>query len=139
MNQLEIDFNYLLFAWEDDSLDAQYYLDSDTGSVVLVQRDLEDLDELREDIELHPNRFLYVPKQNPEHIKLDLSDFIFTVSDANLKMLLQAAFDATNYFDSCKRILREHPTELARWEQWKSDAARERIRKWLAAHDLQAV
>jgi hypothetical protein len=139
MEQLEIDLNYLCWAWQDDSPDTAYYLDSDTGSVVLVQRDLEDLDELREEIELQPNRYLYVPKPDPLQPGLDLSDYIFTVGQPDLKQRLEVAQQGRDKFVSCKKILQEHPEELARWEKWQQDAIRERVRKWLHAHNLQAV
>jgi hypothetical protein len=139
VTKLEIDVNYLLFAWQDDSPDTAYYLDSDTGSVVLVQRDLEDLDELREEIELHPNRFIYVPKPDPLQPELDLSDYIFTVADPELKAQLEVAAEGRDKFGSCKRILSERPEELARWKSWQEAAVKERVRKWLAAHDLEAA
>jgi hypothetical protein len=139
MEKLEIDFEYLVFAWQDDSPDTAYYLDSDTGSVVLVQRDLDDLDELREEIELQPNRYLYVPKPDPLQPELDLSDYIFTVADENLRHQLETAAEGRDKFRTCKRILQENPDELARWERRRGDAVRERVRKWLYAHNVQPV
>jgi hypothetical protein len=139
MEQLQIDFEYLVWAWQDDSPDTAYYLDSDTGSVVLVQRDLDDLDELREEIELHPNRYLYVPKPDALQPELDLSDYIFTVTQPDLRQQLEVAEQGRDKFRSCKKILQEYPEELARWEKWQQDAIRERVRKWLHAHNLQAV
>src|SRR5690242_7555606 len=96
MNKLQIDMDYLLFAWQDDSPDTAYYLDTDTGSVLLVQRDLDDVDELRDEIELQPSRYLYVAKPNPDQPELDLSDFIYTVNDAHLKDLLSVAYESVN-------------------------------------------
>lgn len=137
MNEkIEIDWKYLVFAWQDSSPDAAYYFDAETGSVLLVQRDLDDIDELREEIELHPNRYLYLPKPANNRLELDLSDFVFTVSDQKLKSLLDVASEGSNKFSSCYKILSQHPEELARWEKWREDAARERARKWLAAHAI---
>jgi hypothetical protein len=138
MNKLQIDTDYLLFAWQDDSPDTAYYLDTDTGSVLLVQRDLDDVDELRDEIELQPARYLYVPKPNPDQPELDLSDFIYTVGDAHLKDLLSVAYEAPNKMQACKKIMSAHPAELQRWENWRRDAARERVRRWLAANNLEA-
>jgi hypothetical protein len=137
VEKLELDFEYLVFAWEDDSHDTAYYLDSETGSVVLVQQDLEDLDEIREEIELHPSRFLYVPKPDHDRLVLDLSDFIYTVADESLKKQLQTACEGTNKFHACTDILNKHPDEMQRWKKWRHDAARERARKWLTAHNIE--
>ena len=136
MNELEIDIDYLLFAWQDDSPDSAYYLDSDTGSVLLVQRDLDDLDGLRDEIELQPNRFLYVPKPDPEQVEFDLGDFIPTVADAHLKDILSMAFESPNKLAACKGLLAKHGDELQRWEKFRQDAVRERVRRWLAANNI---
>jgi hypothetical protein len=138
VDKLQIDMNYLLFAWQDDSPHASYYLDTDTGSVLLVQRDLDDLDELREEIELQPARYLYVPKPDVNQPELDLSDFIFTVADGHLRDLLSVACEGNNKLGSCRTILAEHSGELKRWEKWRQDAARERVRRWLAANNIEA-
>jgi hypothetical protein len=138
VNKLQIDMNYLLFAWQDDSPDTAYYLDSDTGSVVLVQRDLDDLDDLRDDIELHPNRYLYIPKPDPMQPELDLSDFIFSVADQHLKDLLSVACEGPNKMAACKKLLSAQGDELKRWEKWREDAARERVKRWLTVNNLEA-
>jgi Uncharacterised protein family (UPF0158) len=138
VEKLQIDMDYLLFAWQDDSPDTAYYLDSDTGSVLLVQRDLDDLDELRDEIETQPARYLYVPKPNHDQPELDLSDFIYTVADKHLQDLLSVAYEGINKLGGCKTILTGHAEELKRWEKWRQDAARERVRRWLAANNLEA-
>ena len=138
VHKLQIDLDYLIFAWQDESPDTAYYLDSDTGSVVLVQRDLSDLDDLRDEIELQPNRYLYVPKPSPEQVELDLTDFIYTISDAKLKSLLTVAFEGTNRLAACKTILKQQPAEAERWNQFRTQAVKERVRRWLAANNLEA-
>lgn len=139
MNKLQVDLEYLLFAWQDESPDSAYYLDSETGSVLLVQRDLDELDELKDAIELQPNRYLYVPKPDPSQLPMDLSDFIFTVADRHLKDLLSVAYEGTNRLAACKSILAKQPDELKRWEAFRKDAVRERVRRWLAANDIEAA
>ncbi len=138
MNKLQLDQEYLIFAWQDDSPDTAYYLDSDTGSVLLVQRDLDDVDELRDEIELQPARYLYVPKADPNEVVLDLSDFIFTVADEKVKGLLSVAYESPKKLAACKTILSQHPQELKRWEGFRKDAVKERVRRWLAANDIEA-
>jgi hypothetical protein len=138
MQKLPIDLKYLVFAWQDESPDSAYYLDSDTGSVFLVQRDLDDLDDLKDEIELYPRRFLYVPKPDRERLELDLTDFIYTVGDQQIKAMLETALEGPNKFRDCKTIMSRLPGEVERFEKWRNDAASERVRKWLAAHDLEA-
>lgn len=139
MEKLQLDFEYLVFAWEDDSPDTSYYLDSETGSVILVQEDLEDLGDIKDEIELQPARFLYVPKPDHDRLVLDLGDFVYSVPDAGLQQQLQTAFEGTNKFWACTDILKKHPEEMNRWKQWRNNAARERAKRWLAAHNIEPV
>ncbi len=137
VEKLKVDLSYLVFAWQDESEHAAYYLDTDTGSVVLVQRDLDDVDELREEIELQPNRFLYVPKADPRQVELDLFDFVFTVADEKLKTLLTLAMEAPDKAGSVRTILGKYPEQSERLRKWRDDIALQRVFKWLHAHDLE--
>ena len=137
MDQLVIDINYLIFAFRDNSEESQYYLDRETGSVLLVQPDLDDIDELRHEIECQANRYIFVPKPNMEQAELDLYDFIHTVDDNHLKSLLIVASEANNKIHSCERLLAKHPNELKRWQDFVSLQTKSRVKKWLAANNIE--
>jgi hypothetical protein len=136
-NKLTIDLEYLLFAWQDEAPQSAYYLDTETGSVVLIQRDLDEVDELRREIEVGGDRFVYLPKPDREQIELDLGDFIYTSSDAKLKAMLEVALESRDKIGTCKTLLSRYPEELKRWQEWRRKASLERVKKWLAAHDLE--
>jgi hypothetical protein len=137
MPNLAIDINYLLFAWQDSSEDSQYYLDIETGSVLLLQPDLDDINELMKEIEFHPNRYLYIPKPNVEQSELDLFDFIHTVEDGHLKSLLLIAAETKDKIYSCRNLLAKYPHELKRWQDFVSLQTISRIKKWLKANNIQ--
>ena len=137
--ELKIDMDALAFAWEDPASDSTYYLDTDTGSIVMVRPDLEDVGELREEIELQPNRFLFIPKPKPNHVELDLSDFCFTLSDAKLKTILEMAMESPNKYAAVRSVLQKAPEEWERWEDWKKQSSRQRALRWLEAQDVKAL
>lgn len=135
--KLAIDMEQLIFAWQQDSPLSDYFLDNQTGSIVLSQRDLRDLDDLRDEIESSPGRFVYVPKLDAQRLELDLSDFIYTINDTKLRTLLEVAGEGHNKVSNWMILLRRHPEELERWREWQRQCTLERVRKWLAAHDIQ--
>jgi len=134
MADLRIDMAYLILAWEDESQDTAYYLDKETGAVELVQKDLLDLNDLTDEIERNSERYLYIPKPYAGQLVQDLIDFINTVSDPQLKRLLSVAIESPNALYSCKTVLSKDPSELERWEAYRTDLVRKRIEKWLAAN-----
>ncbi len=85
MKTIDVDFDYLLFAYQDDSPDNIYYLDTEYGDVRLVHRNLKDLRDLTDEIEISHDRFLYIPKGNKEDLLADLRSFFDQIQDAQIK------------------------------------------------------
>lgn len=104
MKKIDIDFDYLLFAYQDDSQDNIYYLDTEYGSIRLVHRQLEDLRDLTDEIEIFHDRFLYIPKAGKEEVLNDLRNFMNDIKDAQLSKLLAVAFESPLVLDSFKRL-----------------------------------
>ncbi len=139
MKELQIDMAQLAYAWEDPSSDSHYYLDLDTGSIVLVRPDLEDAGELREEIELESERYVFIPKPKENQIDLDLSDFVFTIKDSKLKVLIELAMEAPNKFAAIRSVLEKVPDEWQRWQNWKRESGRQRALRWLEAQNIKAI
>lgn len=139
MKELQIDMAQLSYAWEDPNRDSHYYLDLDTGSIIMVRRDLEDGGDLRAEIEMEQERFVFIPKPKENQLELDLSDFVYTISDSKLKVLLELAMEAPNKYASVRSVLQKAPGEWERWEEWKKQAGRQRALRWLEAHEIKAI
>lgn len=137
MKELDLDFDQLAFAWEDPSSDSNYYLDLDTGSVIMVRPDLDDVGELRGAIELEPDRYLFVPKPKDNQLELDLQDFAFRITDSRLKSMVELAMEAPNKYASLRAVLQKVPGEWERWEEWKKQSGRQRALRWLEAHSIK--
>ncbi|HMO20586.1 MAG TPA: UPF0158 family protein [Candidatus Melainabacteria bacterium] len=107
MSQRNVEFEIerLIFAWRDDSPDNIYYLDLVTGEIQLVNRTLEDVKELTDEIELERNRYLYLPKPERDQLKNDLRDFMSTIEDQSLLRILEMAFESPHVYSSFLKIL----------------------------------
>ena len=130
----EIDWNYLIFAWQDESLDHNYYLDMDSGAVQFLQRDLLDLRDLTDELETHSQRYLYLPKPNQAELRVDIADFIETIKDTHLKNIATIAFESPDISGAFKKILQSDAGELSHWQEFRNQRVRERIEKWLKAN-----
>jgi hypothetical protein len=136
MKKIDIDFDYLLFAYQDDSPDNIYYLDTEYGSIRLVHRQLEDLRDLTDEIEIFHDRFLYIPKADKKEMLDDLRSFMNTIEDVQLSKLLAVAFESPLVLDSFKKIVAKNLPMRQQLDSYMQDKAKERLLAWLTANAL---
>ena len=120
MSQRNVDFEMdrLIYAWRDDSPDNLYYLDLETGEIQLVNRTLEDVKDLTDEIELERNRYLYLPKPERDQVKNDLRDFMSTIEDQSLLRILEMAFESPHVYSSFLKILDKDESEKERLQEF---------------------
>src|SRR5215216_3172459 len=103
---------------EDASYEHRYFLDTETGDVILVSEmfDQEEAGrQLAEIDEAQPGRYLQVPRADSREGYDDMQDFIATVSDGHLQELLGVAIEGRGAFRRFKDVLARHPAEQERW------------------------
>ena len=132
---VRVDLDELRFAIEDASYDHRYFLDTETGELILVselfdgeeaQRQLAEIDEAE------PGRYLQVPRADSREGYDDMQDFIATVSDEHLQELLDVAIRGRGAFRRFKDVLARHPGEQERWFDFQAARLDARAREWLA-------
>lgn len=131
---VKFDLDRLIFAWRDDCLDNIYYLDLETGEVQLVNKTLDDIKDLTDEIELERNRYLYLPKPPQDQLKSDLRDFMKTVEDSSTVRILEMAFESPHVYSSFLKILDKQKEEIARLNDFLSSRTRMRVMQWLEAN-----
>jgi hypothetical protein len=134
-----IDIPYLMFAWQDDSPDNAYYLDTKNGDIKLVNRNLLDLRDLTDEIEKTRERFLYVPKPDKQTLLADLHDFAHAIKKDQLKPVLDVAFESPHVLSAFRKILENHPEELKNLNEYLEEKVLKRIHTWLAANAVPEV
>lgn len=136
MSQRNVDFEMdrLIYAWRDDSPDNLYYLDLETGEIQLVNRTLEDVKDLTDEIELERNRYLYLPKPERDQLKNDLRDFMSTMEDQSLLRILEMAFESPHVYSSFLKILDKDESEKGRLQEFIDSRSRMRVLQWLEAN-----
>ena len=134
--KIEFDLPALLLAWQDDSPDNSYYLDTTSGAVKMVNPNLFDLKELTDEIERHKYRYLYLPKPQRAELRDNLKDFQKTVESADLVRILDMAFESPHPLEAFIKILSSNPEELARFKEFRQSRALVRLKQWLQANSL---
>jgi hypothetical protein len=134
MQKVCIDMPSLLLAWQDESPDNLYYMDTLSGAIKLVHKHLFDLRDLTDEIEKNRERFLYIPKPDRAVERKDLRSFMDQVQAKELLPMLDVAFESPHILSAFRKILQAQPAELANLESYRADLLTARINEWLAAN-----
>lgn len=139
MKKIDIDIDYLIFAYQDDSPDNVYYLDTEFGDIRLVNRQLQDLRDLTDEIEQAVGRFLYIPKPGKERLIDDLRLFSQGIEDEQLKKTIAVAFESPHVLEAFKKILSSKPDILKRLENYLYESTKGEVLEWLEANAIEPI
>ena len=138
---VRVDFEEHRFAMEDASYEHHYFLDTETGEVILIA-DNDDEDESSQRLEAidaaEPGRYLQVPRAESSDGYADMQEFIETVSDKRLQELLAVAIQGKGAFRRCKDVLARHPAGQQRWFAFQMKRLDTPAREWLADEGVRS-
>jgi hypothetical protein len=138
---VRVDVEELRFAMEDASSEQRYFLDTETGEVILVSEyddDEESTQRLESIDEAEPGRYLQVPRAESRDGYEDMQEFIDTVSDKALQQLLEVAIRGKGAFRRFKDVLARDPAEQQRWFAFQMERLDTRVREWLADEGVRS-
>jgi hypothetical protein len=133
--KVRVDLEELRFAMEDATYEHQYFLETETGEVILVSEMFDDEEAQRQIAEIdaaEPGRYMQVPRADSREGYDDMQDFIDTVSDEHLRELLNVAIQGRGAFRRFKDVLARHAGEQQRWFDFQAARLDARAREWLA-------
>lgn len=140
--ELPVDLEELCIALEAEAADLRWYLDAQTGDVILVTREYEaaEHDGLTvTEIETNPLRFLPVPAGEPQHALDDMTTFATQLGDGQLKESLELALSAPRPEKRFKTALSWLPEQQERWHTFRLQRCRQRAQAWLARNGIVPV
>ena len=126
---------------ENNSYEVEYYLDLETGEILFVSEDMDDVEtvKMKNQIEEELGRYELIPKAESYEGYRDMQAFITTVEDDHLSELLEVAINGKGAFRRFKDVLLNYPEERERWFQFKDDRMKERALEWLDDIDVTLV
>ena len=138
---LKIDLDELYDAMENSSYEVEYYLDLETGEILFVSEDMDDVEtvKMKNQIEEELGRYEPIPKVESYEGYRDMQSFIATVEDDHLAELLEVAINGKGAFRRFKDVLLNYPEERERWFKFKDDRMEERALEWLDDIDVTLV
>lgn len=144
LKALPVDLAELCIALEAESemSDLKWFLDLDSGKVILVSReyDASEWGGLKpEDIENNPARFKPVPAPEPNHQLTDMQAFVAALSDVRLKESLELALTAPRPERRFRAVLGWLPDELEKWHAFRQQRCETRAHSWLSTVGVSAT
>jgi hypothetical protein len=148
--------------------EIDYYLDLDTGQVIMLHDDIrldlqkiwnddpakveaaiqaldlgdEEKDMLRAAAAIEQEegaRFIPIPHAESQDNYETMEDFIDTISDLKLRQKLATSIQGKGAFRRFRDVLVSHPDEEARWYAYKDEQARQRALQWLDEEGIEAI
>jgi hypothetical protein len=139
---LKVDFSELEFAFDDHDVYAErrWYLDKQTGDVLLVGDDVDEdaLPAPPDVLEKDADRFLAIEPRESGDAHRDMEEFTDTVRDAVLRDHLSQALAGKGAFRRFKDTLLEAPSERERWFTFARERMHAHCKEWLAEHGVDA-
>lgn len=125
----------IALAAESETSDLKWFLDLESGKVILVNReyDAAEWGGLKpEDIEGNPARFKPVPAAEPHHQLIDMQAFVAALTDVRLKESLELALSAPRPERRFRAVLGWLPDELEKWHSFRHQRFETRAHSWLS-------
>jgi len=141
MRTLTIDLEELQMAFSNAMPELTYYLDTETGEVLIDTPDLP-LDVLpaadasSDERTAFKARYLEVPSADSRRGYADMEEFINTVEDESLRGRLEVSIQGKGAFRRFKDVLRGTP-ERDRWHEFRDARLRQRVLAWLDEQGIQ--
>lgn len=113
---LRINLDELFNAMENSSFENEYFLDLETGEILLLSEYMDDEEtrKLKDQVEEDFNRYERIPKVESHEGYDDMQDFIATIENEHLTELLEVAINGKGAFRRFKDVLLNYPEERER-------------------------
>ncbi len=134
-----IDLDEVSTALDDGSWEHTYFLDTQTGEVLLVSEQW-DPDGAQQQLaaveQAPPERYRELPRAASRQGYRDMEAFIATVADERVQEVLGVAIQGRGAFRRFKDVLARSPAEQVRWFAFRANRLEARARAWLAEEGL---
>lgn len=135
MRNLEIVWEDLMQAFENNDPELTYFMDRETGEVFSVPTDYDD-DPFWEEVESQDDRFLEIPSFDYSMERQMVHAFIQGVGNEGLKAMLVRTFVGRHSHGRLSEILSFYPEEQERFQAIREELITGRAGHWLEEHDI---
>jgi len=160
MTKLKVDLEMIANAMEDTNrTDMDYYLDKETGEVIITSEETfryaeEDEDKIKEDLPdwqkediklakdilfKNPDRYICLPER-PSYEGYNLMvEFAEKVEDELLREKLYIALDGKGAFRRFKNVIADYSDYREKWFKFRDERLNKKVIEWLSSIGIEPV
>lgn len=135
-----VDLDALAEAFADATPALAYFVDAETGEVVLVSDTLGFIEAGQQRLAMaeHPGRYLQVPESTVSDLEKDVEAFVETLDDDDeLAEALDDALDGVDVQRDVAAVYAKREGAAAQWRAFRDARFRERAAAWAHEHGFQ--
>ena len=137
MRQVPATMAWIVNAFENSSQHSEYYLDMQTGDVRFFSSlDFPEHKEIMRKLDQQPDRYVKLPKLEPEFSLKIKQDYTATVEDPYLKGLLEKALPTELKY---RHILMEYEDARRQWYKFQYDKYVAFLNEWFGDKGIELV
>ena len=140
MRKVKANLSELTDAFDDCRIGYEYYLDLETGKLLLVSDEFMDINETKkvyEKLDDEPERYLSIPTESSREGYQDMVAFTESLEDENLKEKLWIALNGRGAFRRFKDVLLSYPKKREEWFRFQDERLEKRVMGWLEENEIE--
>jgi len=138
--EVQVDLDALMSAFEDDDYEQTHFLDVRTGEVIPIPEEdfeEEELHPVAARVESHPDRYLTVPKLDPDDVLEDLAAYVQDLPDEDVREKMAEALQEGLEGVDFEAFFEGHPELAEGWEAFRRQRLQDRVLAWLGEQNLK--
>lgn len=138
MIEIKIDFDELMDAFENSSVDNHFFIDLEKNEIVNINEYIE-LNASERLEEMDNERYIKIPERLPLDEKIIMESFAYNLEDFNLVDEFLNALNRRKPFRNFKDLLYKYPHLRNRWYAYKDKEIKNQLIDWLVANDIKII
>ncbi len=142
MRKVKTNLSELTDAFDNCRISYEYYLDIETGELLLVSdefMDINETEEVYEKLDDEPERYLSIPTESSREGYQDMVAFTESLEAENLKEKLWIALNGRGAFRRFKDVLLSHPEKREEWFKFQDERLEKHVMEWLEENEVELV
>ncbi len=142
MRKVKTNLSELTDAFDNCRIGYEYYLDIETGELLLVSdefMDINETEEVYEKLDDEPERYLSIPTESSREGYQDMVAFTESLEAENLKGKLWIALNGRGAFRRFKDVLLSHPEKREEWFKFQDERLEKHVMEWLEENEVELV
>jgi len=140
MRKVKTNLSELTDAFDNCRIGYEYYLDLETGELLLVSdefMDTAETEEIYERLDDEPERYLSIPTESSREGYQDMVAFTESLEDENLKEKLCIALNGRGAFRRFKDVLLSYLKRREEWFKFQNERLEKRVMEWLEENEIE--